>query len=73
MDKDAAIRELLGAINYIAGAIIWMEAKSPPVSGPTPGQHWMLPGSRESWSIQDSKHCLKHSLDKPCPLCMLTP
>lgn len=28
MDKDAAIRELLGAINYIAGAVIWMEAES---------------------------------------------
>lgn len=30
MDKDAAIRELLGAINYIAGAVIWMEAERPP-------------------------------------------
>lgn len=26
MDKDAAIRELLGAINYIAGTIIYMES-----------------------------------------------
>ena len=26
MDKDAAIRERLGAINYIAGSIIFMEA-----------------------------------------------
>lgn len=25
MDKDAAVRELLGAINYIAGAIIFLE------------------------------------------------
>lgn len=30
MDQDAAIRELLGAINYIAGAVIWMEAERPP-------------------------------------------
>ncbi len=27
MDKDAAVRELLGAINYIAGAVIFLEAK----------------------------------------------
>lgn len=27
MDQDAAIRELLGAINYIAGAIIFKEGK----------------------------------------------
>lgn len=27
MDKDAAIRELLGAINYLAGAIIFLERK----------------------------------------------
>lgn len=25
MDRDAAVRELLGAINYIAGAIVWLE------------------------------------------------
>jgi hypothetical protein len=25
MDPDAAVRELLGAINYIAGAIVWLE------------------------------------------------
>lgn len=25
MDRDAAVRELLGAINYVAGAVIWME------------------------------------------------
>ena len=25
LPHDAAIRELLGAINYIAGAVIWME------------------------------------------------
>lgn len=25
MDRDAAVRELLGAVNYIAGAIIWLE------------------------------------------------
>jgi hypothetical protein len=25
MDTDAAVRELLGAINYIAGAVIWLE------------------------------------------------
>ena len=25
MDKDAAVRELLGAINYIAGTIIYLE------------------------------------------------
>lgn len=27
MDKDAAVRELLGAINYIAGAVIFIEGK----------------------------------------------
>ena len=26
MPKDAAVRELLGAINYLAGAVIWLEA-----------------------------------------------
>jgi len=29
MDKDAAVRELLGAINYIAGAVIFIEAATP--------------------------------------------
>lgn len=27
MDRDAAIRELLGAINYIAGVVIYLEKK----------------------------------------------
>jgi len=27
MDKDAAVRELLGAINYISGAVIYLESK----------------------------------------------
>lgn len=35
MDKDAAVRELLGAINYVAGAIIFMEAKQPSLTGMT--------------------------------------
>lgn len=30
LDKDAGVRELLGAINYIAGAVIFMEAERPP-------------------------------------------
>ncbi len=30
MDKDAAVRELLGAINYCAGAVIFLEAGVPP-------------------------------------------
>lgn len=25
MDKDKAVHELLGAINYVAGAIVWLE------------------------------------------------
>ncbi len=29
MDTQAAVRELLGAINYVAGAIIFIEAKKP--------------------------------------------
>lgn len=29
LDVDAQIRELLGAINYIAGAVIFIEAKKP--------------------------------------------
>lgn len=33
MDKDAAVRELLGAINYIAGAVIFLETKE---ETPTP-------------------------------------
>lgn len=32
MDPPAAVRELLGAINYVAGAIIFIEAKEPPIS-----------------------------------------
>ena len=28
MDRDAAVRELLGAINYVAGAIIWLEKQN---------------------------------------------
>lgn len=28
MEKDAAVRELLGAINYIAGAIIFLEGRN---------------------------------------------
>ena len=31
MDIDAAIRELLGAINYVAGAIIFLEARRPEI------------------------------------------
>lgn len=27
MEKDKAVHELLGAINYLAGAIIWVEGK----------------------------------------------
>lgn len=30
LDRDAAVRELLGAINYIAGAIIYIEKQEPP-------------------------------------------
>lgn len=30
MDKDAAVRELLGAINYCAGAVIFLEAGEEP-------------------------------------------
>ena len=31
MDKDAAVRELLGAINYLAGAVIYMENNRPSI------------------------------------------
>lgn len=31
MDIDAAVRELLGAINYVAGAIIFIEARRPEI------------------------------------------
>lgn len=38
MDKDAAIRELLGAINYCAGAVIFLEAGvEPPQTEPVEG------------------------------------
>lgn len=30
---DAAVRELLGAIVYLAGAVIWLERHSKPVAG----------------------------------------
>jgi len=30
---DAAVRELLGAIVYLAGAVIWLERHSQPVAG----------------------------------------
>lgn len=30
---DAAVRELLGAINYLAGAVIWLERHRQPVAG----------------------------------------
>ena len=33
LDQDAAIRELLGAINYIAGAVIFKEGKQGPANG----------------------------------------
>lgn len=66
MDKDAAIRELLGAINYIAGTIIYMEAAKPvelPTKSPTdeyvdPIEHyrgqWILRFSGV-WSLIDQK------------------
>jgi len=28
LDRDAAVKELLGAINYLAGAVIYLEGKS---------------------------------------------
>lgn len=33
LDKDAGVRELLGAINYIAGAVIFIEAVQPELAG----------------------------------------
>lgn len=36
LDKDAGIRELLGAINYLGGAVIYLEAQDPPCSVATP-------------------------------------
>lgn len=44
LDHDAAIRELLGAINYIAGAIIYMEAQQPK----EPKIHGVMLKDRES-------------------------
>jgi hypothetical protein len=54
LDHDAAIRELLGAINYIAGAIIYMEAqhaKEPKIHGFMVKRNdgeWKLYGNSES-------------------------
>lgn len=38
LDKDAGVRELLGAINYLAGAVIFIEARRAPVEQAEPGR-----------------------------------
>lgn len=73
MDKDAAVRELLGAINYCAGAIIYLERNDPGApKGPELTWPTLHPGV---W------HC-NHGIDglvglvvptgEACPTCFAT-
>jgi hypothetical protein len=81
LDKDAAIRELLGAINYIAGAIINMEKHQAELPLFTPqvkmgfAQHDTMPGnmiigSKEA-SIKPARVCCSRlvPIGEACPSC----
>lgn len=53
MDPPAAVRELLGAINYVAGAIIFMEAKEPSAGSIIAGLDKASSLKKDTWTC----HC----------------
>jgi len=81
MDKDAAVRELLGAINYCAGAVIFLEAGvTPPQTEPGGAfaYPWPKPvGPKETgdWTCRHGDDSLLPSIvpiGEACPVCFAT-
>lgn len=73
MDQDAAVKELLGAINYIAGAIIFKEAKPYPAEdAPVRPAEKPLKGVAPFWVCyhgHPDDPGLRVPLGEPCPRC----
>lgn len=69
LDKDAAVRELLGAINYIAGAVIWMEKRQAELDLPEPCP---TVGSSGDWTCRHGGHDILPMIvpvGQACPIC----
>lgn len=79
MDRDAAVRELLGAIVYVAGAIIYEEALPKPefvmTMGPgcAPVFHSDVLKPEGFWycnhGVENTPHTYKVPVGEACPFC----
>lgn len=78
LDKDAAVRELLGAINYIAGAVIFIESQ--PLSDEAkygrPTQEFVrshATGLTTHWTCGCGHPDRIVQIGKPCDICGTSP
>lgn len=78
LDKDAGVRELLGAINYLAGAVIFIESQ--PLSDEAkygrPTQEFVrnpATGTTTHWTCACGHAPVGTRIGKPCDICGTSP